>query len=450
MLVTFRAKARKLIHAIAWKAFYLLVHKRYYGILTWLYARVTEERLSDGTLRRPAGPSRDDRITILALAPQQFRGDLHFFAASGEVRVLQLPEQWKTRLMYQFYPQGLRQAQILWQHINARPDEPRAAARHRYRLFLRGFLPRLYRKLGVNCVVGHHVHHPANVDWGAVSDELGFPYIVLHRESLLASPHMREWVKARVAELGRFEGSHIVVHNRVARETFIDAGFVEPERISSLGCVRMDSFLKRIAGAEPRLSGRKKVTFFALGLGGVLADQLFPFFRDVHVTLARLAMRHPELDVVMKSKPKYFPQWCQMLQKAFDEAGISADRIPNLHICCDLDAQTLILDSNVVCGLNSTTLLEAGIAGKPVVLPYFGALRDPQYDARLQFREGFHLFDVATTPEAFEALVLERLDNPGVDRAAMEGRGTLFEKYVSNLDGNATEKYLGLVRQIVA
>jgi len=67
--------------------------------------------------------------------------------------------------------------------------------------------------------------------------------------------------------------------------------------------------------------------------------------------------------------------WRKLVDKAFDEAGIDVRQLPNLIMDPNLDAQKLILESSVVCGINSTTILEAALAGKPVIVPYFKQLR---------------------------------------------------------------------------
>jgi len=49
-----------------------------------------------------------------------------------------------------------------------------------------------------------------------------------------------------------------------------------------------------------------------------------------------------------------------------------------------------------------------------------------------------------------ESLILKRLHNQTIDKKIMEGRKALFESLISCLDGDATEKYVALIKQVIA
>jgi len=41
------------------------------------------------------------------------------------------------------------------------------------------------------------------------------------------------------------------------------------------------------------------------------------------------------------------------------------------------------------------------------------------------------------------------LENPKIEEKIVEGRKALFEKYVSSMKGDATEKYVALIKSVV-
>ena len=88
--------------------------------------------------------------------------------------------------------------------------------------------------------------------------------------------------------------------------------------------------------------------------------------------------------------------------------------------------------------------------GLPVIIPYFKDLQNHKYDERLFYRDSFDLFDIAMDVNELESLILKRLHNQAIDKKIMEGRKALFECFISSLDGDATEKYVALIRQVVA
>jgi len=109
-----------------------------------------------------------------------------------------------------------------------------------------------------------------------------------------------------------------------------------------------------------------------------------------------------------------------------------------------------VLDADVFCGLNTSALLEAAVAGKPIIIPYFKEIQKTIFDEMAFFKESYHLFDIAESIEDLESMILNRLKNPTVDREIMEGREAMFVRYVSSLNCDATEKHVSLIKRVVA
>ena len=123
---------------------------------------------------------------------------------------------------------------------------------------------------------------------------------------------------------------------------------------------------------------------------------------------------------------------------------------PNLFVEPKREAQQLILKSSVVVALNSTVLLEAAVAGLPVIMPYFKDLREGPQGQGVMFREHTDLFDVPDTGEALEKIVIERLRCPEIGDDVMKKRRELFAALISSLDGDATSRYIHLLTRTVA
>jgi hypothetical protein len=451
MSESIRGISKSFLRAIAWKSLSVIIGLRLYGLLAWFFARQVAELLPDGSTIRASASRRSGKLTMLALSHHFFRGDMQCFADVGEVRVLLLDERWLTRLMFQFYPLDMA-PHLIRPFVNPHPEEATWEAKIRYRDFLRNFLPRFNQRLGIDCAIGHHFLYRANVDWGAIFEEIGVRYVALHSESMLLSmAHTRKTVCKRVSSMGKFEGSHIIVYCRTGVDAFSSTGFVPREKISNLGAPRMDPFVRKIKNFEPRPRSHKQVSFFTFLLDSGLDAPLHSFFRDVHLAIAELAVENPDVDFVMKSKRNYWRTWSRLATHVWREAGFDLKDLPNIKLVQDGDTHDLIFGCDVVCAFNSTTLLEAGLAAKPVVVPYFGALRSSEYDDRILWRKSLpRAFDVGTTKETFKAQILQRLDDPKVDDSAMAERRRLFEEYVSDLEGKATERYIDLIKQIVA
>ncbi|MBU1248639.1 MAG: hypothetical protein KKB70_08075, partial [Proteobacteria bacterium] len=327
----------------------------------------------------------------------------------------------------------------------------------RTRAFLRRFLPKLLKKLGVDCVLGAATYYLDDWDYANVLDELGFPYVVIYRECLPGSQKDLDFQVELATRLGRFPGSHLILYNEIVRRELIHCGFVEPERVSAPGCIRMDSLLQAIKKPRPARE-RKQVTLFSfVHCNGVphigndfIAERDRGFvllFDQVHLGFVQLALEHPEIDFVIK--PKWGGTWIDEMQIPLTPHGIDIRAVPNLKILPEANAQEVILNSDMVIGFGSTVLLEAGVTGIPVIIPHFAEAVLPEYNEYVLLQDDYEGFDIATSAEHMKQLVLDRLADPTVSEAAMTRRRDVFKRFLSPMDGNASPNYARILRHAI-
>jgi hypothetical protein len=416
------------------------------NMLDWLADKVASE------VREVRGNDPADRAaecTVLALSPHRFRRDLQVLADVARLRVLCMPYRWQRRLFYSFHAIEVDVADV----HNPRPGSPEDKLRMAYRDFLRAFLPRFLELLGADVVIGANVRDVEDVDIGAVATELGTPYVVFHRENMLVPEGVFEFVTERFRRLDKFQGHSIAVHNAITAQSFAQAGYATREQVLTLGCLRMDEFSRRLQLPRKKRA-RPLVALFSFKsyLKGIFdAGGYFPVFRDSHGPIAHLAKRHPEIDFVIKPKSGMLrkPRFRAELDEAFRQWGVDPHRLPvNLRVDANIDAHDLILESSVVLGLNSTTQLEAAVAGLPVIMPYFKDMRSAPVSKNIKFTDHLELFDVPDTPEDLIALVLNRLGNSVIPSDITDRRRALFADLVSPLDGGATERYADLLCRV--
>lgn len=397
---------------------------------------------------------RSFQYTILALLPDRFRGDLEILADCPIFRVLTLPTAWQFRILNLFW----KERPSTKNYMDPSGNRDLIDIQRSLRSFLKPFLKSLYQNLKVDCVVGASINYLHNYDWGMVSEELGIPYVILHRENLATNPrHQRRWFEV-AKENKRFPGTHVVVHNQTMKDLFVKSGYVTKDEISALGALRMDKFVCKIKSAIHNRVNNHRITLFSFTYGTGLARRISPFtgdsnigfrklFANTHGMFARQAMEFDDVEFVIKAK--WGGNWVEEIDRALDKYGLERSHIPNLRVTWDADAHDLILNSDVVCGFGSTTLLEAAIAGKPVIVPHFDEAENVEYAGLIPLRNYYHLFDVAESAESFGNLIVERMKNPEVPDACMKDRYALFEEYVSSMNGDALEKYTRLIVDIV-
>ncbi len=421
--------------------------------LTFLLVRSLQEVRADGTVTSVQRQRDDDRITVLALTAERFRGDLETLVRTGKFRVLLGDFAWQTRFMTAFYPGEMD----FFDYYNPQPGSSLQECQTRLRQFLGSLLAQLYRHMKIDAVIGAATHYQFDYDWGVASTQIGIPYIVFHRECYLASPNLYRQFRDRWTKMGRFKGSHIVVYDENTRTCLIDSGFASPDEVLTLGCLRMDDFVRSVIPFRPTTpKPRKKVTLFSFNHGAgtthlkwaTKTDPGFErLFEEVHVAFATLAKRRTDVDFVIK--PKWGGNWLENIDSVLARHDIDASSVGNLEILPDVNVHDLIEESDVLCGgINSNTMLEAGVAGKAFVIPYF-AEATGSYNGFVKITESFHLFDVAASAAEFVDMIEMRLESPEIDEDCLQGRYELFNRWVSDVEGKATEKYVAALSQIV-
>ena len=398
--------------------------------------------------------------SILALDADRFRGELELLSANSEFRVLTISWGLLTKLLEAFVDNRALAAASSKNGVSpgqtfakAEVGTPIHAQRKRYRAFLRKFLPALYDLFGIRALTCTDTRFFQQKDIGWVTAELGVPLVCLYREALYMVPILFERAADRHRKLAPFHFDVVGVQNEITREMLLSSGAFTPDQIEIRGCARMDTYLHRLE-SDNRASEQPQVTVFssirrvARRDGGHI--DLSQVMLRVVRRVARLARRCREVRFVIKFKDQHLKEGArEAYEAAIREA---AGGIPqNIVFNTDrMAAQDVILQSRVVIAMQSTVVLEAAIAGRPVILPHFRSLTaEAGAEDALMYLGEHHLFDVPADEDDLERMVLERLADPHVSDEVMAGRRALFERYVSPLSGDATERTIAIFEQAI-
>ncbi|MBO67026.1 MAG: hypothetical protein CL398_01825 [Acidiferrobacteraceae bacterium] len=392
-----------------------------------------------------------DSKRILALNVNRFRGDLELLDQDDRITILRMPYLWQGRLYYWFFGEELE-------------TEPSEVLRQRkqYRQFLERFLSRLYRLLDIDLVLGSGIHYKVAEDWGAISESLGYSYVVLHREGYMGSPFEDEYIAAPGQMGKRFPGSMLIFQTQRHREIVVKSGFVSESNSAVSGVMRMDDFIRASCSTIPQSTvfksdRRKRITLFSFGpsTGFITVPPIWPIDPEnylmemcykTHVLVARYAVNHADIDVTIKTK--WGGRWLEEIHKILGEHGIESSDVENLEILTESSAQELIGKSDVVVGYGSTTLLEAAIVGLPVIVPRFDELLRDDFKKYLLYPDIDEAFNIAEGPDKLERLIEENLANPGIDEQQMTARKRAFTRYISSLNGDAVERSIKLLLSV--
>jgi hypothetical protein len=389
----------------------------------------------------------DAPLRILALYHPGFRGELEALADSGQAEVYLFPDAWQTRLVLAFYGPGYRNRDVM----NPAPGSRSERAQRALSAFYARIAEAYFEIMPCDCVISFHIRIPADVDFGRAVKALNIPYCTIYREGLIASSErVEQHMRLFFERLGRFQGDHFLVHNVSARDLCVAEGYSNAAQTSALGCMRMDGFLRDVAAGGYADSTRSGVaTLFPVSQYFATPEDKLAFMREFYGALVGFFADHADYRLIIKPKPKQLDTERAIVQAALAGTGLDWRQLENVQFDSQLDAHEALRMSDVILGLNSTTMLEAGVAGKPVITPLFEMLDHDGAREAVRFTDAHPYFDIAGDGVALRELLEARMENPVVDDATMAGRRAMFEKYVTAMDGNALQRHIDFFRAVV-
>ncbi len=403
-----------------------------------------------------ASPENGRAPRVLALHPERLEADLRAVAATGRVKIIPFPFDWQGQLVSLFFGPELRG--VPYSDI---PSEAKAALRQ----FLMRFLPRFYWMAGVEAVVSPNFMYVQDQEWAAVTGaHTPVAYTVLYKENLKDPGFAMAETLRQNFKLVDFGGDQIMVGGEGPERLIVDSGLAPPDKVISCGMPRLDDLFGR-ARQRPVGEAPRRVVFFSFSLlsaayyarlkkkPNVIPRRgepgMWRLFDGAHQGIARMALKRPDVQFVIKAK--WGGRWLEAIHESLALAGLDPAGIPNLTITDQGQSVDYVLDSRVVIGFNSTTMLEGLAAGRPVINPLFGEALDPEYRGYILFTDEDGAFYPAKDEAEFERLVLENVDEPAVAATpkSRRARDRLIKRFFHADDGRAAERCAEAIKAAV-
>ena len=444
-----RTLGRRLCLPLGKRVANILIALGWHRLLAWWMSGAVRERLADGSAVRFRRDDRAGRPIVLVLQADRMPHDMRVLAQGDDIRVLELNEPWLARIAFHFLPPG----RGFSHYVVREPREDVRAGREQLRTFLQEFLPHFYRLVPASCTVRSDIKLPTDFDWAAVSEQLGIRHIVIQRENAYSVSRLASFAPRDATFL--FEGSHIITFNEPTRQHYIGIGIAKPAQISALGCLRMDTLVAGIRKLQPRRRC-ERVTLFAFEPEGIVhvgGPEILSMCRDVYLAVFEFARRHPEVSVVIKLKRQQKKKRTRPIVNILQLEDIFEKefaKLPNLLFTAEGNAQDHIFNSDVVIGINSSTVVEAAVAGRPVIVPFFESMRVPKYLHQIDFSDQLDMFDAPRDQAEFLSMLERRLHDLSVDDATMERRWQAFDKGVGSRDGQVRERIVAKLLEVIA
>ena len=405
---------------------------------------------------KPYNQKRKAQIGILALNAQRYKADLDILSAHKDVVIYTLPYNVQVLINALFYrnlPQqldGLDNTELYKKFSRlANSDE-----RLKLVSYLENFLPLLLKTLNIDALMSCSFFYRADIDWQRACSNAKIPFFALHKENMQDGVIYEQMVKRYSSMEIHFFGQRLFLYNHLVKKVILDSNVCDPDIVKVTGAARMDSLFKKVQNNEIAKPKRQVTLFSSHHCIGLLQvpdavhyfspdpDEGFvEYFDLVHGHIIEFANNNPDIEVYIK--PKWGGGWIDHIESAGKKMGLDTHQIPNLHITWTKQAQDLIESSSVVIGINSTTLLESLIVGRPVVMPLFAEAAGKYYDRHVYFKDyESDAFNVVRDPAKLGQAITDELDGNVPKRKMPE---QMIRDYLGYSDDQSTER---LVMQI--
>jgi glycosyltransferase involved in cell wall biosynthesis len=326
-----------------------------------------------------------------------------------------------------------------------------------YRKFLAEVWEQYTKSIRIDVVLTGNFSYCAEREFAAMLESEGTPFIALHKENVRPPRRIAYWEFLYKERRGPFSGTKILVYNDIERELQIRSHVTAPQNIVVAGMPRLDRIHRwrvRNAGPSKELT-KPQVLFFAFarhekltaiqrkasaGFEGNIEELNGDWGKlswknlaeGAHEAMISLAQRRPDVEVIIKTKGQR-----RKKNDIFDMLHSKTGNLPpNLQVVAGGDPFDLMSQSRVVVGFNTTGLLEAIAAGKPVVVPRFGEAKDEAMNEYIIDLKGAVTY--APTRDALISLVENWIDNPEpVPAELREMERSMLRYWVNNDDGAA-------------
>lgn len=183
---------------------------------------------------------------------------------------------------------------------------------------------------------------------------------------------------------GRFMGRRVFVYTELERDHQIEGGISRADQITIVGMPRLDRLhaWRKLAasGKVPARSAKPLVLVLAFipnnflpSYSGIESDLAWgELCRGTYRAAVCLGRENPSIDVVVRPRGHEVAEVETLVCR-------EGPRPANVRVEADGDIMPLIQASWVICGHNTTALLEGLAAGKPVIVPHFSEAVDVRY-----------------------------------------------------------------------
>jgi len=269
--------------------------------------------------------------TIFALSHFRFRGELEMLSSKG-YKICFLNPLFVSTIQHFFY-KNLNPTK--YTHHNPKEGSVFFDSKEKINQFYKKFLKNFNNFRKINLLISPMAHYSNDMHLGSAGQEIGIPYIVLHRAGIILNNISLNYLVKRYKKLGNFKGQKLIVQNNIIKNVFLKSKFCNKNQIEVIGSTRLKRIVDKKDKFREDINSRETLTLFSFthALGrSIFNDEetnisydwvddskkgLVNFFYNVHKQVILFALNNPNFNVIIKLK--WGEEWFKRVQIIVDE-----------------------------------------------------------------------------------------------------------------------------------
>lgn len=249
----------------------------------------------------------------------------------------------------------------------------------KYKDFLFTFLQVLKKKYNFNILISFNFLYSAERELHEACCQLKIPFLILYKESIHTEIQKKYFLYTYKKINEKFKGYKIAVYSKYAKKLLTESNIANNQKIDVIGCSRLDESF-----SYKKLKPKNQILYYAIqnnrGLPTALINTFGKtFFKDIKNDISFYSKYnwnklHVKTLKVLKIFAKNNPKILIIIKVKHGETSYKKEyfNLPeNIRIIDYGAGHTLLKESKIVIGWNTTSVLEGIAANRFILIPYF-------------------------------------------------------------------------------
>ena len=249
----------------------------------------------------------------------------------------------------------------------------------KYKDFLFTFLQVLKKKYNFNILISFSFLYSAERELHEACCQLKIPFLILYKESIHTEIQKKYFLYTYKKINEKFKGYKIAVYSKYAKKLLTESNIANNKKIDVIGCSRLDESF-----SYKKLKPKNQILYYAIqnnrGLPTALINTFGKtFFKDIKNDISFYSKYnwnrlHVKTLKVLKIFAKNNPKVLIIIKVKHGETSNKKEyfNLPENIKVIDYGAgHTLLKESKIVIGWNTTSVLEGIAANRFILIPYF-------------------------------------------------------------------------------